>query len=90
MYARSRAKNTTPQRGGAALPDKYKTINKTKNTTHSVVAIIGEEGQPGPSVQRGPVRLPNEILQNLSFCSINFFDIFHSFGDILLINNPML
>ena len=66
MNTRSKAKKISPQlQRGAALSDKYNNINKT-NKTHSVVAIIGQEGQQGPSVSLGPVRLPNEILKNLS------------------------
>ena len=62
MHLRSQGKNTTSQLQGAALPDKYKNNSKSNKITNSVVAIVGQD-QPGPSVERGPVRLPNEILQ---------------------------
>ena len=63
MHLRSQGKNTTSQLQGAALPDKYKnSSSKLSKNSNSVIAIVAQD-QPGPSVERGPVRLPNEILQ---------------------------
>ena len=63
MNTRSQSKKKPQQPRRDALTDKYKNMNKTSN---SVIAIINEESQPGPSVSLGPVRLPKDILHNIT------------------------
>ena len=66
---RSQSKKQQPQPTRAALKDKYKNI---KSNSNSVIAIINQESEAGPSVSVGPVRLPRDVLHSLSGSNIKW------------------